>query len=144
MKLKTVLFLGLLGVFGYLAFVNNIPINSGDENTYISQDEWHKFRHSSLADDNKTCTEGLSNLIDLQDFYLYLKEMSGKTFFQHDISYLDTTGDGQKERVHSIVSLSEGTCKVRNYIEKNDQMIWEDEFYFIPFRLKYFFSYIYQ
>lgn len=127
MKLKGLIFLLSLSVLAFITFVDNIPINIGDEHTYISQDEWYESNHPRVNNFCEIGKEEKSGLIDLNDFYLYLNEISGNTFYKHDISYLDTTGDGKNEKVHSIVKVVNQECRITNYIEKNNEVIWKDE-----------------
>ena len=128
MKLKSYFFLLFLSVLGYLAFVDNLSIDVGDEPGCITQKEWLESNHPDINEFRQENKEEHEDLIDHDDFNLFLKEMSGKPFFRHDISYHDTTGDGEKEGVHSIVQAGNETCTVTNYVEKNNEVIWKDEF----------------
>jgi len=107
-----------------LFFVDNIE--SGGESDHISEESFFESKNPHLNHD--ISGKKLNGSEDLTAFENFLLDLGNRPLYFVSKTNMDTTGDGKNELVISEVRVNGNSCLIRNSIEKDGKIIWDDEF----------------
>lgn len=113
----------------YLAFVNNIPGNSGPDESgceEISQDKGDEDQYLGF--------------VELNEFLDFMNKENNSILNYSQEEYLDTTGDGENELVRSSFRIENNVCLIEHEIVKNNVKIWEESFQIANGNLEFYFG----
>jgi hypothetical protein len=120
----------LAGPFCVIATIHLLSCFNIDENDNYGYEEYVPHTAVSAQHHNKKQKQEKSasiTLFDFEDFKVYKQSCKLESNDFERITYVDTTGDGQLEKVKISLTLTETGCYVNNTISKAGKEIWNDE-----------------